>query len=124
MKMVTRSLLFLALANLLQRGLCLSPEFIACQVQKPFGISPLLGCPAGTIFVSQDANDKHARFHSVQDAVLSLYVQRFSGVPITYFMQRYRPELGSATILIAEGEYQETVNVTRKGPLTMLVRWP
>ncbi|KAF8194147.1 pectin lyase-like protein [Pholiota molesta] len=106
MKMVTRSLLFLALANLLQRGGCLSPEFVACQVQKPFGISPLLGCPAGTIFVSQDVNDKHARFHSVQDAVLSL------------------PELGSATILIAEGEYQETVNVTRKGPLTMLGQLP
>lgn len=33
------------------------------------------------------------------------------------------PEFGSATILIAEGEYNETVNVTRKGPLTMLVRF-
>jgi hypothetical protein len=85
MKMVTRSLLFLALANLLQRGGCLSPEFVACQVQKPFGISPLLGCPAGTIFVSQDVNDKHARFHSVQDAVLSLYVQHFPEVLTVYF---------------------------------------
>ena len=30
--------------------------------------------------------------------------------------------LDSATILIAEGEYQETVNVARQGPLTLLVR--
>ena len=27
-----------------------------------------------------------------------------------------------ATILIAEGEYHETVNITRQGPLTLLVR--
>ena len=30
-------------------------------------------------------------------------------------------EMERATILIAEGEYHETVNVTRKGPLTLLV---
>ena len=29
-----------------------------------------------------------------------------------------------ATILIAEGEYHETVNITRQGPLTLLVRNP
>ncbi len=32
-----------------------------------------------------------------------------------------RPNLGRATILIAEGQYQETLNITRKGPLTLLV---
>ncbi|KAH9480216.1 putative pectinesterase/pectinesterase inhibitor 7 [Psilocybe cubensis] len=77
-----------------------------CQVQKPAGVSPLHGCPKGTIFVSQDTNDKNAHFHSVQEAVLSL------------------PETGSATILIAAGEYQEVVNVTRTGPLTLLGQLP
>jgi len=51
----------------------LSPEFIACQVQKPTDVSPLTGCPSGTIFVSQNAKDRRfAHFSSVQDAVLSL----------------------------------------------------
>ncbi|KAG6909252.1 hypothetical protein DXG01_001434 [Tephrocybe rancida] len=80
----------------------LSPEFIACQVQKPAGDSPLLGCPQGTIYVSHNTSDPFAHFHSVQEAVLSL------------------PPTGRAAILIAEGEYQETVNVTRTGPLTLL----
>jgi len=31
-------------------------------------------------------------------------------------------EIEPATILIAEGEYHESINVTRKGPLTLLVR--
>ena len=56
----------------LRGALALSPQFVACQVQKPFGLSPLLGCPPGTIFVSADATDKHAHFNKVQDAVLSL----------------------------------------------------
>jgi len=92
----------LILVALAPSVLALSPDFFACQMQKPAGISPLLGCPQGTIFVSQNVKDSHASFHSVQDAVLSL------------------PDLGSATILIAAGEYQEVVNVTRKGPLTLL----
>ncbi|KAF8904077.1 pectin lyase-like protein [Gymnopilus junonius] len=92
--------------TLLSGAIALSPEFFACQIQKPAGFSPLLGCPAGTIFVSQNRQDKHANFHSVQDAVLSLH------------------ELGAATILIAEGQYHETVNITRKGPLTLLGQLP
>ena len=48
----------------------LSPKFLSCQLQKPVGISPLLGCPAGTIFVSQW--DPTAHFARVQDAVISL----------------------------------------------------
>ncbi|RDB16013.1 putative pectinesterase/pectinesterase inhibitor 7 [Hypsizygus marmoreus] len=83
-------------------ALGLSPHFIAFQVQKPLGISPLLGCPSGTIYVSSNRTDPFAQFHSVQDAVLSL------------------PEIGHATILIGEGEYHETVNVTRSGALTLL----
>ncbi|KDR82405.1 hypothetical protein GALMADRAFT_237699 [Galerina marginata CBS 339.88] len=75
-------------------------------MQKPAGVSPLLGCPAGTIFVSQNLKDNHANFHSVQAAVLSL------------------PDLGSATILVAAGQYKEVVNVTRKGPLTLLGQLP
>ena len=33
-----------------------------------------------------------------------------------------RPEHGDALILIGEGEYQEVVNITRSGPVTLLVR--
>ncbi|TDL16220.1 pectin lyase-like protein [Rickenella mellea] len=78
----------------------LSPLYLACQMQKPANTSPLLGCPAGTIFVSP--TDSRAQFKKVQDAVLSL------------------PQTGSKIILIGAGEYHETVNVTRTGPLTLL----
>ncbi|KAF8895115.1 pectin lyase fold/virulence factor [Infundibulicybe gibba] len=84
----------------------LSPKFTACQTQKPSNVSPLTGCPAGTIFVSQNTGDPHAKFHSVQDAVLSL------------------PKTGDAIILIAAGQYHETVNITRTGPLTLLGQLP
>lgn len=67
-------LLTVAATVMLRGALALSPQFVACQVQKPFGLSPLLGCPPGTIFVSADATDKHAHFNKVQDAVLSLWV--------------------------------------------------
>ncbi|KIJ54145.1 carbohydrate esterase family 8 protein [Sphaerobolus stellatus SS14] len=77
-----------------------SPSLVACQLQKPAPISPLLGCPPGTLFVS--ATDKRAKFTSVSAAVASL------------------PDKGPATILIGEGDYHETVNVTRSGPVTML----
>ncbi|KAL0576322.1 hypothetical protein V5O48_005671 [Marasmius crinis-equi] len=80
----------------------LSPKFYPCQVQKPASQSPLDGCPSGTILVSKDANDPHAQFNSVQEAILSL------------------PEEGEAFILIAEGQYQENVNITRIAPLTLL----
>ena len=33
-----------------------------------------------------------------------------------------RPDSGAATILIGRGEYHEVVNVSRKAPLTLLVR--
>ncbi|KAJ7766480.1 carbohydrate esterase family 8 protein [Mycena maculata] len=84
----------------------LSPQFILCQLQKPAPISPLAGCPAGTIFVSQNANDPHAKFTSVQAAIASL------------------PENGVATILIGEGSYEEIINVTCSGPLTLLGQLP
>ncbi|KAJ7134232.1 carbohydrate esterase family 8 protein [Mycena epipterygia] len=84
----------------------LSPQFIQCQIQKPASMSPLVGCPDGTIFVSQNASDPHAKFTSVQAAVASL------------------PKTGTATILIAAGSYQETVNVSRTGPLTLLGQLP
>ncbi|KAJ7205990.1 carbohydrate esterase family 8 protein [Mycena pura] len=82
--------------------LALSPQFIQCQRQKAAPVSPLSGCPGGTIFVSQNASDPHASFTSVQAAIESL------------------PKTGAATILIAQGSYQETINVTRTGPLTLL----
>ncbi|EKM49749.1 carbohydrate esterase family 8 protein [Phanerochaete carnosa HHB-10118-sp] len=78
----------------------LSPKFLACQLKKPAGISPSAGCPAGTIFVSPSSSAAH--FTSVQQAVESL------------------PDENDAIILIGEGEYHETVNVSRKAPLTLL----
>jgi len=67
---------------------------------KPASEPPLSGCPPGTIFVSP--TDTRAQFTGVQDAITSL------------------PELGDTTILIGQGQYHETVNVTRQGPLTLL----
>ncbi|KAH6662225.1 pectinesterase family protein [Plectosphaerella plurivora] len=62
---------------------------------------PRAGCPDGTIYVSQD--DKHADFKSIQAAILSV-------------ADHDEP----ATILIAPGQYTEQLNVTRRGPLTLL----
>ncbi|KAL0059209.1 hypothetical protein AAF712_014053 [Marasmius tenuissimus] len=87
--------------GLLLRVNALSPKFLACQVQKPAGTSPLDGCPPGTVFVSQDGPNP-----SVQEAIEAL------------------PEEGEAIILIAEGQYHETVNVTRRAPLTLLGQLP
>ncbi|VDB91794.1 unnamed protein product [Peniophora sp. CBMAI 1063] len=78
----------------------LSARYLACQLQKSDGTSALTGCPDGTLYVS--AADPEADFTTVQDAVLSL------------------DEDSSVTILIGAGEYHETVNVTRTGPLTLL----
>ncbi|KAI8986175.1 pectin lyase-like protein [Trametes punicea] len=80
--------------------LALSPAHIACQLKKPSGHLALEGCAPGTIYVSQ--SDPHAHFTSVQQAILAL------------------PEKGAATVLIGAGEYHETVNITRKDPLTLL----
>ncbi|KAF8143835.1 carbohydrate esterase family 8 protein [Mycena galopus ATCC 62051] len=91
--------------NLLHSALALSPQFIACQRQKPASVSPLTGCPSGTIFVSQNAS-AHAQFNTIQAAIESL------------------PPTGRATILIAEGTYQETLNVSRTAPLTLLGQLP
>ncbi|TFK93312.1 carbohydrate esterase family 8 protein [Polyporus arcularius HHB13444] len=83
-----------------QSAQALSRAHIACQLQKPQNVHPLSGCSPGTLFVSSD--HPRADFNSVQAAVSSL------------------PEHGAATILIGAGEYHETVNVTRSGPLTLL----
>jgi len=77
-----------------------SNHFEACQSIKPSSESPTLGCPPNTIFVS--ATDLRAGFSTVQNAVASL------------------PDLGPSTILIGQGQYHDTINVTRKGPLTLL----
>ncbi|KAK7689841.1 hypothetical protein QCA50_006480 [Cerrena zonata] len=89
-----------ATLGLVGHVLALSPQFLPCQLKKPINVSPLEGCPKGTIFVSH--NDTRAQFKSVQEAVLSL------------------PDTGDAIILIGEGEYHETINVTRSSPLTLL----
>ncbi|KAJ7872136.1 pectin lyase-like protein [Mycena olivaceomarginata] len=96
----------LLLAALWHPALALSPKFVPCQIQKPASASPLSGCPAGTIFVSQNASDPHTQFTSIQAAIQSL------------------PPTGAATILIAQGVYHETVNVTRSAPLTLLGQLP
>ncbi|KAJ7863449.1 pectin lyase-like protein [Mycena olivaceomarginata] len=96
----------LLLAALWHPALALSPKFVPCQIQKPASTSPLSGCPAGTIFVSQNASDPHTQFTSIQAAIQSL------------------PPTGAATILIAQGVYHETVNVTRSAPLTLLGQLP
>ncbi|KAI0696166.1 pectin lyase-like protein [Cytidiella melzeri] len=85
---------------LVSSAAALSSTYINCQLRKPQGISPLQGCPAGTIYVS--SSDRTAKFSSVQDAIASL------------------PEEGNAVILIGQGEYHETVNITRQAPVTLL----
>lgn len=98
-----RLALFLVLL-LARPSLGLSPDFIECQVQKPAGQSALMGCPEGTILVAPDGSGD---FTTVQDAVLSLDDD---------------DDESEVIILIAEGKYEGAVNVTRSGPLTLLVR--
>ncbi|KAK0482590.1 pectin lyase-like protein [Armillaria novae-zelandiae] len=98
--------LYAVVVAILPCALAFSPSFLPCQARKPATESTLSGCPPGTILVSKDSSDPDASFSSIQDAVLSL------------------PNLGRATILIAEGQYQETLNITRKGPLTLLGQLP
>lgn len=71
------------LLGLIVHALTLSPQFLPCQLQKPGEVSPLEGCPQGTIFVSR--NDSRAHYKSVQEAVLSLcvpnYITKGEGLP-------------------------------------------
>ncbi|KAF8606873.1 pectin lyase-like protein [Ceratobasidium sp. AG-I] len=72
-----------------------------CQSTRGKTTNPVAGCPIGTKFVSQ--NDTRAAFKSIQDAVLSL-------------PQDTSPQW----ILVGAGVYKEAINVTRKGPTTLL----
>ncbi|KAI0345642.1 pectin lyase-like protein [Trametopsis cervina] len=92
--------MFWQLLLLVSTAAALSPKYLPCQLQKPSGVSPLSGCPDGTVFVSP--SDPTASFSSVQAAIESL------------------PNEASAVILIGEGEYHETVNITRTAPVTLL----
>jgi pectin methylesterase-like acyl-CoA thioesterase len=59
------------------------------------------GCPPNTILVGQ--NGTSAQFHSLQDAI------------------DYLPDDDSTqTILLLPGDYKEQINITRKGPITLL----
>ncbi|CAK5269838.1 unnamed protein product [Mycena citricolor] len=100
----SRICIFLGLCLWTPSLFALSPQFFACQVQKPASQSPLCGCPTGTIFVS--ASDKRAQFTTIQAAIKSL------------------PATGQATILIGQGVYNEIVNVTRTAPVTLLGQLP
>lgn len=63
--------------------------------------NPTDGCPDGTLYVSPD--DSRAHFTSIQKAIESV------GNTTT-----------PAYILIAPGNYTEQLNVTRRGPLTLI----
>ncbi|EJU04530.1 carbohydrate esterase family 8 protein [Dacryopinax primogenitus] len=76
-------------------------KYDACQRVKPPGHRQTDGCPEGTIYVSQ--NDGAAAFTNVQSAVES-----------------FPDDLSHSIILIAPGMYKGLVNVTRKGPVTLL----
>lgn len=80
---------------LAQKG---SGDLSACQHKSR---DLLKDCPAGTLFVSQ--TNEEADFSSIQDAVLSL-----------------PNDTTPQVILIGAGTYEEQVNVTRPGPLTLL----
>lgn len=70
---LTRLTFFVALlAGLVVQIQALSPEYLACQLQKDAETSPLTGCPAGTLYVSP--TDSRATFTSVQAAIESLWV--------------------------------------------------
>ncbi|CAG8949036.1 hypothetical protein HYFRA_00002164 [Hymenoscyphus fraxineus] len=71
--------------------------FSKCQSPT---LDPLTDCPSNTILVS--ATDSNANFTSIQSAILSL------------------DETTPSTILILPGIYNEQLNVTRSGPLTLL----
>ncbi|KAH8881027.1 pectin lyase-like protein [Thozetella sp. PMI_491] len=72
--------------------------FALCQSKT---CDPLVGCPDGTIYVSQ--TDKRASFTKIQDAILSI-----PNNTTPYY------------ILIGPGTYTEQLNVTRRGPLYLL----
>lgn len=77
------------------------PAKTYAKCQRPAKHHPLDDCPKHTLYVSKDA--AVANFTTIQDAILSL------------------PNNTDAyTILIAPGDYNEQLNVTRQGPLTLL----
>ena len=85
----------LARPNLQFYGLC---QYLAGPLKF---ILPKLGCPPGTVFVSQ--TNEAADFPTINKALDSL------------------PEdLSPRWILVDAGEYKETLNISRKGPITLL----
>ncbi|KAG9126738.1 hypothetical protein FRC07_002145 [Ceratobasidium sp. 392] len=94
---------FLVLASIFVVGAAnaFSSKFLKCQTIDPAPASPLNGCPNGTVYVSP--TDARASYKSVQQAV-----------------EATGDTSGSAYILVGQGRYFGTVNVTRQGPLTLL----
>ncbi|KAH7338177.1 carbohydrate esterase family 8 protein [Rhizoctonia solani] len=78
-----------------------SSKYLRCQMVDPSPVSPVSGCPKGTVYVS--AADGRARYQSVQEAVSAI---------------GNKP--GNAYILVGKGSYFGLVNVTRQWPLTIL----
>ncbi|CAE6448239.1 unnamed protein product [Rhizoctonia solani] len=82
-------------------GVSAKSIYEVCQSTQGKKSNPTAGCPTGTKYVS--LNDTKADFKSIQEAVLSL-------------PQDTSPQW----ILIGAGVYKEAINVTRKGPTTLL----
>ncbi|EED84218.1 candidate pectin methyl esterase from carbohydrate esterase family CE8 [Postia placenta Mad-698-R] len=91
-------LLIVLIGLLLTCGPSLALDRVACQAATP---DPLTGCPSGTLLVGPDSSG--ASFSSVQSAILSI-----------------PNDTTPYTILILPGTYTEQLNVTRRGPLTLL----
>lgn len=91
-------LLIVLIGLLLTCGPSLALDRVACQAATP---DPLIGCPSGTLLVGPASSG--ASFSSVQSAILSI-----------------PNDTTPYTILILPGTYTEQLNVTRRGPLTLL----
>jgi len=76
-------------------GLC---QYMAGPLKA---LNPTFGCPPGTIFISQQ--DPRAKHHTVKSALDAL-----------------PKDLSPQWLLIDKGEYEETLNISRKGPMTLL----
>jgi pectin methylesterase-like acyl-CoA thioesterase len=114
--------LLAALALLTQSALALSPKYLPCQIIAPGWVSPTLGCPPGTLYVSQ--NDTRADFTRIQAAIDSLCVHPRALHRLSLLTAYRRPAGRPAHILIGAGEYHESVNITRAAPLTLLGELP
>ncbi|EPE30784.1 Pectin lyase-like protein [Glarea lozoyensis ATCC 20868] len=98
MKLLNWPALLLALTKFATLATAHPSGLTKCQLPTR---NPLSSCPKNTILVS--SSDKRAHFTTIQSAILSL-----------------PDDHSSQTILILPGNYTEQLNVTRRGPLTLI----